>query len=93
MLNKCEVSTNQPTHQVRQICKAHKARTQNQPCKRACLVPTLLGHTLSNRTQYAGGQTLMKGERTTGGLPKYGQTETVFQLLFFNLASYRVERY
>jgi hypothetical protein len=60
--------------------------TKSQPCKRACLVPTLLGHTLSNRTQYAGGHNLTKGERITWGLPKWGQTEAVFQL-FVHCAS------
>jgi hypothetical protein len=30
---------------------------------------------------------------TTRGLPKWGRTEAVFQLLFFNLASYPAGRY
>ena len=34
-----------------------------------------------------------KALRTTGGLPKWGRTENVFQLLFFNLASYPAGRY
>jgi|GEM_PF-3708612 len=44
--------------------QAHLQGTQSQLCKRGCLVPTLPGHTLSNRTQYTGGHTLKKGERT-----------------------------
>ena len=29
-----------------------------------------------------------EGQQVTLGLPKWGRTEAVFQLLFFNLASY-----
>ena len=36
---------------------------------------------------------LDKATRTTRGLAKYGRTETVFQLLYFNLATYPAGRY
>ncbi len=38
-------------------------------------------------------QLTKKGMQLTWGLPKWGRTEAVFQLLFFNLASYPAGRY
>jgi len=70
-----------PTHQVRHIYKAHKADTQKPtlqkslPCANA--QATLCGSTQTHIVDDRG----EKGVRTTGGLPKYGQTEVIFGFL------------
>ena len=81
------MTTGQPT-----LKQAHLQGTQSQYTKanhaKELAFPHM-GHTLP----FVETQTEKKHERTTWGLPKWGRTEAVFQLLFFNLASYRAGRY
>ena len=63
---------NWPTHQVRHICKAHKADTQSQPCKRACLVATLPRHTLPRWTQTFNSSYQDEGRTHNIGFAKLG---------------------
>ena len=71
---KVSIHRSQPTHQVRHICR-HTSQLTKLTCKRACLVPTLLGetpcivgHILSIQV------TKTKGEHTTGSLLLCWQT-------------------